>query len=201
MERTAASELGRHSISNEYVSVDVDADSGTYSAWLGDGSPIVLNASSLATHREGSYSSSDRAFERTVGREPVSDAIGSGSRLSLKCKDLRSRCDMTVHLTVYEGLPGFVVETAVDNPGSEPLQLLWIEPCSTALADCAGLYPPDSTGQGHVQWGRVLTNGYLYSYPGRVQILDSNRPIDSCWNMAIMNRRSDDVLDSCYVSH
>jgi Melibiase len=189
-----------HSIGNELVRVEVAPETGRYSAWLADGSPLVLNAAASVAWRGGILRTTDPRLERSVTREAADDAIGHGAALVLGCRDPERRCDLALALRVYNGLPGFTAEVTASNPGVTELNVERVQPCEIVLAEGAGLYPPSPTAH-DVRSSRVLTDGYLYSDPGRVEVLGSDRSVQSCWHLAIVNGASGAALVAGYVSH
>jgi hypothetical protein len=187
-------------ISTTLVTLDVSADTGRYQARLPDGSPVILNGQSRASGHGGTLSSADPHLERSIAREAVADSVGRGERMILTCHDLRQRCDLTVTLTVYEGIASAMIEATFRNSGKDEVVILDLRPCHLDLAAGEALDPPAATPHS-VRNSRILTNGYLYSDPGWVEHLASNRSVQSLWNLAIVNPVSGAALVAGYVSH
>jgi len=189
-----------HSIANDFVRVEAAPETGRYSAWLADGTPVVRNAAASVAWRGGGLHTTDPRLERSVAESVADDAIGHGAALVLACRDPERRCDLALRLSVYDGLPGLTVELTASNPGATELIIDHLQPCEIVLAEGAGLYPPSPTAH-DVRSSRILTDGYLYSDPGRVEVLGSNRAVQSCWHLAIANGASGAALVAGYVSH
>src|SRR5690606_19763184 len=83
----------------------VDPEKGTYSAWLTDGSPLLLNAVSKVKWKGGELSSADDV-RRKIREENISDQNGQGRQVMMTCIDEVRKCTLTVKVKVYDDLPG-----------------------------------------------------------------------------------------------
>ena len=193
-------DLARATLSNGHVRVEIDRESGRYGAVLPDDSPVLLLAEARAFWSGGSWSSSDPIGRRSLTQEAVEDAIGTGIRATLTCTDPNGLARYRTILTTYDGLAGFTIESILTNTGPEPLNVKYLIPCAVSLEDGAALYPVGPNPL-DIQDLRMLTNGYLYSDPGRVERFGSNRWFQSRWNVAIAHPASGRTLVAGYISH
>src|SRR5690606_31299866 len=160
----------------------VDPEKGTYSAWLTDGSPLLLNAVSKVKWKGGEFSSADDVSRKIIETN-ISDKNGQGRQVIMTCNDEVRKCTLTVKVKVFEDLQGVFCEAIVSNEGSEPLSIIDLQPCVANPMDEGAVYIPQENS-----WRiGLLTNGYMFMDPGRVESIMIGRSVQSRWNIAAVS--------------
>lgn len=182
-------------IENHFFVAWFDTASGQIQVELKDGTPFLRNARARAVLVDSEPATSDPEYQRSYSIRPCQDSLGTGRQISARCVDLRRRVDFEVLITLYDGRNAVVVEVACRNASNKDLRMLRIEPVRAVLeegGDC-----------GWADAGKALTNGYLYSDPGRVEDLgQANRhAISSMWNMGFYRGASEDGLVIGYLEN
>ena len=165
-------------IENEFFSVQFDSHGGVLNVWRKDGQRFLVNAVSRAIMPQGWRSSSEESYGRTIEGRRISDPLGAGQTLVAHCLDRRRQLNFEIHVTLYDGRNAVVIETVCENPsGNQPILLRSVEPVRAVSMDGGGCCWPG------VQ--QILTNGYMYYDPGRVEDFKdvSRRSTESVWNM------------------
>lgn len=182
-------------IMTKSVKLFVDPEKGTFSAWLPDGSPLLLNAVSKVKWKGGELSTADNVI-RSVTEEDLSDEVGYGRQVVLECIDQATQCTLTVKVKVYDDLLGIFFEATASNEGSEPLSIIDLQPCVAGSQDHGAVYvSPDNSWR---IW--LLTNGYMFMDPGRVESIMIGRSVQSRWNIAAVSRGTGKALVAGYIS-
>lgn len=173
----------------------VDPEKGTYSAWLTDGSPLLLNAVSKVKWKGGELSSADDV-RRKIREENISDQNGQGRQVMMTCIDEVRKCTLTVKVKVYDDLPGIFSEAVASNEGSEPLAIIDLQPCVANPMDEGAVY----ILQEHSWRIGLLTNGYMFMDPGRVESIMIGRSVQSRWNIAAVSESTGNAIVAGYVT-
>ena len=168
---------GEQQIENQFLTARFDAASGRVHAERKDGTLLLRNAVARCVFSGTTRSTSDPAYSRTCVVRSFQDRLGNGRQLFAKCVDSRRQVDFEVLLTLYDGRNALQIEVICRNMSNRDAKLLQIEPVRAVLEEGGDCGWPDAE--------KVLTNGYLYADPGRVEdIGQSNRhAITSMWNM------------------
>jgi len=173
-----ASTLLSPQIENQFFRVQFDIKTGTLNAWRKNGQTFLINAISRASLPGEWRTTADEAYARSVEVRKVQDHLGSGPQLVAHCTDRRKQIDFEVCVTLYDGRNALVLETVCRNvSGKQSLVIRSLEPVRTVHDDSGACNWPG------VQ--QVLTNGYMYYDPGRVEdfYFTSRRAAESVWNM------------------
>jgi hypothetical protein len=183
-------------VTTKSIKLFVDPGKGTYSAWLLDGSPLLLNAVSKVKWRGGELSTADDNLIRRVTEEELSDKVGYGKLVTLECVEQEKQCTLTVQIKVYDDNLGIFVEATASNHGSESLTILDLQPVVASLHDQGAVYNPlDDSWR---LW--LLTNGYMFMDVGRAESIMIGRSVQSRWNIAAVSRNSGTAFVAGYVS-
>ncbi|WP_274651271.1 glycoside hydrolase family 36 protein [Paenibacillus humicola] len=178
------------------ITLNINPAKGTFSAWLKDGSPLLLNAVSKVKWKGGELSTSDSSLIRSVRDEELSDENGRGRLVTLTCIDSAKQCTLTVKVKMYDELLGIFFEATASNQGSEPLAIIDLQPCTASSQERGAIYiPQDDSWR---IW--LLTNGYMFMDPGRVEPIMIGRSIQSRWNVAAVSRATGKAFVAGYVS-
>ena len=173
-------------IGNPYFRLAVDPAKGTFSVWRGD-NPFLLNACAGAAGA-GTFDMRDSRYVRTASTRRIQDRLGAGEELTLHAVDSKKEADLELRLTLYDQLDAFFAEVTAGNSGRNPLPVARLEPVRARLEDLSGCFWHEAD--------KVLTNGYMYYDPGRVEdiIFTSRKDIESFWNIALHDARSGHTL-------
>ena len=182
-------------IENQFLTARFDASTGRLSVERKDGTPLLRNAVARAVLAGRTRATSDQDYRRSCSVRSCQDALGKGFQLSAKCLDSLREIDFEVLLTLYDGRDALVVEVLCHNPSASDAKLLRTEPVRAVLeedADC-----------GWADAAKALTNGYLYSDPGRVEDMgQANRhAITSMWNMGFYRGEREEGLVIGYLDN
>ncbi|MEG6612241.1 glycoside hydrolase family 36 protein [Pseudoclostridium thermosuccinogenes] len=182
-------------INSKLIKLIVDSDKGTYSAFLPDGSPLLMNAVSKAKWKGGEISTADN-LTRKLTQEEFSDEIGHGHQVVMECNDAEKKCTLTVKAKVYDDIFGTFFEATLENCGSESFSIIDLEPLSASLYDNSSVYLQDY----QIGWLKILTNGYMFMDTGRVENIGLGRSVQSRWNTAVVSRFTGHTLSAGYVT-
>lgn len=156
---------------------------------------MLQNAVARAIFADSERATSDAEYHRSCSIRPCPDSLGNGRQISAKCIDRHRQIDFEILLTLYDGRNAFVVEVICRNTSAKDARLLRIEPVRAVLEEGGDCGWPGAS--------RALTNGYLYSDPGRVEDLDqANRhAISSMWNMGFYRGEREEGLVIGYLEN
>jgi alpha-galactosidase len=165
-------------IENQFFGVSYETKTGRLNAWRKGGDPFLIAATARVLMPEATRATSESQYSRTIEVHKASDTLGSGQQLVAKCTDRRQQVDFEIRITLYDGRDALVVETLCSNPSRKnSLTIQKIEPLRAVFDD----------GGACIWTGvhKVLTNGYMYYDPGRLEDFDRvrRRPVQSVWNM------------------
>ena len=163
---------------NQFFEVLFDPATGKLDAWRKGGTVLLARAVARAVTVSGVRSTAEPEFRRAVAVTKIGDALGNGEQLVARCIDGKRQLDFEIRVTLYGARPILVVETIVRNPSAtEQLTVRSVEPLRATAEESGGLVWPGVT--------KLLTNGLLYSNPGRVLNFPADEPIKSWWNVAL----------------
>ena len=163
-------------IENQFLAAQVDA-SGRIQVERKGGQDLLRNAMARVTCGGKVRTTSDAEYARSGTVRPIRDALGPGRQLSITCRDRGRELDLELLLTLHDGRNELVLELIARNVSGKDLPLTRMEPVRAVLEE-----------GGACGWGeaeRVLTNGFMYPDPGRVELFGpaSLHPVTSVWNM------------------
>ncbi|MEK7678002.1 MAG: alpha-galactosidase [Verrucomicrobiota bacterium] len=155
-----------------------DTATGKLHARRKGGDVLLAHAVARAVTASGVRHTAEPEYRREVAVAKIDDALGSGEQLVARCVDGKQRLNFEIRVTLCDARPMLVVETIARNPSAtEPLLVRSVEPLRATAEDAGGLVWPGVT--------KLLTNGLLYSNPGRVLDFPAHDPIQSWWNVAL----------------
>jgi hypothetical protein len=136
----------------------------------------------------GVRATSDSDYRRTAEARKVSDPLGNGLQLVAFCNDVRRQLDFEIRLTLYDGRNALVVETIVSNTSPKDQLILLLEPVRAVYNEGGRCDFSDVK--------KVLTNGYMYANPGRLQdfLWIDRVSSQSMWNTAFYRDESHEAL-------
>ena len=163
---------------NQFFEVLFDTATGKLHARRKGGDVLLAHAVARAVTASGVRHTAEPEYRREVAVAKIDDALGSGEQLVARCVDGKQRLNFEIRVTLCDARPMLVVETIARNPSAtEPLLVRSVEPLRATAEDAGGLVWPGVT--------KLLTNGLLYSNPGRVLDFPAHDPIQSWWNVAL----------------
>jgi len=187
-------------IENQFLTARFDTDSGKIQVERKDGTALLRNAVARVVLADSDRATSERftsdlEYQRSCSVRPCRDSLGSGRQISAKCVDRRRQLDFEVLITLYDGRDAAVVEVACRNASNKDARVLRIEPVRAVLDE-----------GGHCGWSdasKVLTNGYIYSDPGRVEEIGvgNRHSVSSMWNMGFYRGERDESLVIGYLEN
>ncbi len=187
---------GPAQVENKFFRVYFDPATGRVRVWRKDGSSFLWDAASRAVTSAGPRSVADPDYARNVEVGRVRDGLGWGQQLVARCADRRSQLDLEVRVTLYDGRNALVFETISKNVSrQDSIVLRSVEPVRAVFDEGA------ACRVGGVE--KVLTNGYMYYDPGRLEDFDRirRRPTESLWNMCFYRGEQDEGLVVGYLEN
>lgn len=180
--------MATHEVANKFFRASFDAGSGRFHVRRTMGHSFLTNALSRAVTALGVRATSDSDYRRTAEVRRVSDPLGNGMQLVALCDDVRRQLDFEIRLTLYDDWKALVVEAIVHNTSPKDQLILLLEPVRAAYNEGGKCELSDVK--------KVLTNGYMYADPGRLQdFLRIDRvSAQSMWNMAFYRGESQEAL-------
>jgi hypothetical protein len=182
-----AESMATHEVANKFFHASFDAGSGRFHVRRKMGDSFLTNARSRAVTALGVHATTDSDYRRTADVRKVSDPLGTGMQLVALCDDVRRQLDFEIRLTLYDDWKALVVETIAHNTSPKD-QLILLEPVRAVYNEGGKCDVSDIK--------KVLTNGYMYADPGRLQdFLRIDRvSAQSMWNMAFYRDESQEAL-------
>src|SRR3989442_3770406 len=114
-------------LSNGFVTVRLDADSGVFDLLDGDGDTVIASAAIGVLLTDGQALSTRGLGFRLVSRmEPSDDAIGRG-RTATACVEISDGLRLGVTVTLYDSRPGVVIDCDLRNETPEPARVARFE--------------------------------------------------------------------------
>jgi hypothetical protein len=182
-------------IANQFFTARFDAANGLIHVERKDGAAFLRNAVARIAMGGVVRRSSEPEYRRTCSVRSLDDSLGKGHQITAQCVDQRKQVDFEVLLTLYDGRDAVIVEVICRNASTRNARVLRIEPVRAVLEE-----------DGYCGWAdasKVLTNGYMYPDPGRVEELgQSNRhATTSMWNMGFYRGERDEGLVVGYLDN
>jgi hypothetical protein len=146
-------------IQNRHFRIVFDRKKGSFSVYRADESPFLENATVRVNSADG-VKTITQGYRHTVKSGTYRDALGQGERLVVSGRDKDKRCDIELHLTLYDERPLVTIEAFCRNVSQSDLVVTSIEPLR-AIANEGGIL--------HMQGvSKCLTNGEMYFDTGRI---------------------------------
>ena len=170
-----------------------DPDTGRLAVWRNSGKPFLINATARAGLAESHRSISEKDYSRTATVVAISDELGAGQQLIARCLDGRKQLDFELRVSVYDQRDAMIVEAVCHNASTDPLIVRSLEPVRALEAEGGGCVWPGVT--------KTLSNGFLYSDPGKISDFGSAQPTESWWNMAFYSGERNEGLVVGYLEN
>jgi hypothetical protein len=157
----AAPGWAQNNLSNAFINVSVNPQTGTWSCSRKDGTPILTGGTSTAVTSAGVLRTTDDRFLRHVEEAPFQDALGSGRQIALSLSERPAGLSWRVTIKAYDQFAGLRIDWHLDNSAKSKLDLKTV---TVLEADVPTLV----RGYGMP----VLTSGFNswdYSHVGRVR--------------------------------
>jgi hypothetical protein len=157
----------------KFFSLSFDSESGTFDLRRRDGSALLTRATSCVNFDGGQTDPTSRrlvsggGFQHTARVAKFADRLGRGVRLTVHCKDSRKLTDVDIHVSLYEDLQAFTVETSCTNVSSADIAVRSIEPVRVIKDSGGVLHVPEVV--------KCLTNGEMYYDTGSVHTFGSSK--------------------------
>jgi len=173
----AAADRPPAQIENDFLALAFDTRSGRLRCWRQGGENLLTGVIARANVKDRRRSTDGPAYARTVDANRVSDALGKGRQLVMRCSDGERQLDFEVRVTLYEGRPAILIEAECRNVSAQPIILESLEPICAIPETGGGLHWPGVT--------KVLTNGPMYYDAGKVTDLPAatSGALRSWWNL------------------
>lgn len=146
-------------IHNAHFRIAFDRKKGTISVNKANGTPFLEGATVRVNSADGIKSTTLR-YRHAFKSGTYRDELGRGERLIVESRDVDKRCDIELHLTLYDERPILTIEAFCWNVSSTDLIVSSIEPLRAIASEGGFLHVPGVT--------KCLTNGEMYFDTGRV---------------------------------
>ncbi len=193
--RTSASTDGPSAqVENEFMALAFDVDTGRLRVWRKDGGTLIEGASVRVNLGQGQRSITERAYRHDVEGSRLSDRLGDGRRLTVRCTDSDRQLDVEIRVDLYTGRPAVLIEAECQNVSARSITVKRVEP----------LYAPAEAGG--LLWSgvlKVLTNGPMYYDAGKVTELApaGSSGLRSWWNVGFFRGYDKEGLVCGYVEN
>lgn len=179
--RSAASTCLHNSaqVSNDFFSVAFNAESGQFHIWRSDGLPFLVGARVKANTQQGSRDTGESAYSHLIDTKRFHDILGEGIQLLVYSKDAEFQLNFELRITLYNGHPFVLVDAECTNVSSESITMRSLEPICAIPEKNGGLF-----------WSvaaKILTNGQMYSDPGKVVDFAPSETLRSWWNICFFS--------------
>jgi len=150
-------------LSNAFINVSVNSQTGTWRCSWKDGTPIFTGGTSTVVTSKGALKTTDERLLRKAEESPFQDALGSGKQIVLSLSEHSSGLRWQVAIKAYDQFAGLRIDWHLDNSTKSKLDLKTV----TVLE-------ADAPGRGDVYGSgiAVLTSGFNswdYSHVARVR--------------------------------
>ena len=191
----AATDPAAAQIQNEFLGLAFDAGTGRLSAWRKDGASLLMESIARANLNHGRRTTAEPAYQHAVDTAPLSDRLGKGRQLVMRCTDDGRQLDIEVRVSLYDGRPAALIEVECRNVSAQPITLESLEPVCAIAETGGGMHWPGVT--------KVLTNGPMYYDPGRVAELPAAAAgaLRSWWNVGLFRGYDREGLVCGYVDN
>ena len=112
-----------NTLSNAFITVSVNSQTGTWSCSRKDGTPILTGGTSTVVAATGVLKTTDQRLLRKLEESPFQDAIGSGKQIVLSLSDHSSDLRWQLAIKVYDQFAGLRVDWHLDNSAKSKLDL------------------------------------------------------------------------------
>lgn len=151
--------MASNEIENANFRVAFDRKKGTFSVHKANGSPFLEGACVRVNTAEGTKTTTDR-YRHSFKSGAFKDELGQGERLIVTCHDVDKRCDIELHLTIYDERPLVTVESFCRNVSPTDMIVTSIEPLRAVDAEGGVMHVQDVS--------KCLTNGEMYFDAGSI---------------------------------
>ena len=184
-----------YQVENQFFGAFFDKSGGTLQVWRKDGTRFLVNAIARTETGTGTRTTADPQYSRTIQVKSVTDRLGSGRQILAICTDGRHEWDFEVRVALYDGRDALVVETLTKNSSNREALVRSTEPVRATFEEGGACYWPGAR--------KVLTNGYMYYDPGRVDDFDRirRRSVTSMWNMGFCRGEDEEGLVIGYLEN
>lgn len=155
-------------ISNSFINVGANSQTGTWSCSWKDGTPIFRGGTSTVVTSAGVLKTTDERFLRKAEKSPFRDALGRGKQIVLSLFERPAGLRWQVSIRVYDQFAGLRIDWHLDNSAKSKLDLKSV---TVLEADLPTGPSDDPLG------APVLTSGFNswdYSHVARVRTESSD---------------------------
>lgn len=173
---------GKFAIGNGFFAASFDTGAGTFEVRGHDGSPLLTGVTAAINFATGANGATTRkrlvsggGFGYAAHTAAFADKLGRGTRLTIRCKDLRKLADVELHLSLYDGLHALTFETTCTNASQGDLAIHSLEPVRAAAREDGVLHAHGVS--------KCLTNGEMYFDAGAVHAFGDKEDAISSGNI------------------
>ncbi len=148
-----------HEIENAHFRIAFDRKAGSFSISRANGSPFLDGGTARINTADGVKTITWR-YRHTFKSGTYHDELGSGKRLIVESHDRDRRCDIELHLTLYDERPLLTIEAFCRNISPTDLVVTSIEPLRAVAGEDGFLHVPGVS--------KCLTNGEMYFDTGSI---------------------------------
>jgi alpha-galactosidase len=153
----------QNNLSNAFINLGVNPQTGTWSCSWKDGTPIFTRGTATVVTSTGVLKTTDDRFLRKAEESPFQDAMGNGRQIALSLSERASGLSWQVTIKLYDQFAGLRIDWHLDNSAKSKLDLKTV---TVVEADAPS---PD---RGYRSGIPVLTSGFNswdYSHVARVR--------------------------------
>ena len=153
----------QNNISNAFINVSMNPQTGIWSCSWKDGTPIFTRATATVVTSTGVVKTTDDRFQRKAKESSFQDALGSGRQIALSLSERPAGLSWRLTLKAYDQFAGLRIDWRLDNSAKSKLDL---ETVTVLEAEAPS---PD---RGYPSGVPVLTSGFNswdYSHVARVR--------------------------------
>jgi hypothetical protein len=192
-------------VTEKYYQINIDLQKGTFDIYDGKGSVILLYAVSKAVFSHGDSSkeiwTSDPDLVRTVEGSSLSDSLGKGLKLKIKCKGFNIPVTLATVFYLYKDISFVNISSSLGYDGEMPgpaqifteISVTEIDPVIASFEKNSGLFinsDPSAL--------RIMDNGYDIYFDidfnlnplGWIQSILFGPGQSSNWNVAVYDPQS-----------
>ena len=112
-----------NNLSNAYINVSVNSQTGTWSCSWKDGTPIFKGGTSTVVTSTGVLKTTDERDLRKAEESSFQDALGSGKQIALSLSERPSGLRWQVAIKVYDQFAGLRIDWHLDNTTKSKVNL------------------------------------------------------------------------------
>jgi hypothetical protein len=182
-------------LENEFMTVAFDPNQGRLRCRRKKTGLLLRGAVARANLKNATRSSAEAAYRRVLETSTVSDALGTGRQLVVRCSDGQGQLDFLLRFVLYTGRDALLVEAECRNVSPQPIVVRSLEPLCATPKEGGGLQWPGAT--------KALTNGPMYYDPGVVASLSElgEKGLRSWWNVGFFRGYDQEGLVCGYVEN